>query len=113
MYTKDLRAASQPTPSPTSTYLLFPTTNIWTFLKLDTRNGKIWQVHYDTKGDSRIALYLNTESLVSEKEEQNGRFFLYPTNNIYTFILIDQVDGRMWQVQWSMDRDKRFLLPIY
>lgn len=30
-----------------------------------------------------------------------GRFTLYPTQNVFTFILLDQIDGRMWQVQWS------------
>lgn len=30
-----------------------------------------------------------------------GRFTLYPTQNRYNFILLDQTDGRTWQVQWS------------
>lgn len=27
-------------------YQLFPTQNVWTFIKLDTRNGKMWQVQF-------------------------------------------------------------------
>jgi hypothetical protein len=27
-------------------YSLFPTENMWTFIKLNTRNGKMWQVQY-------------------------------------------------------------------
>lgn len=27
-------------------YKLFPTENLWTFIKLDTRNGRMWQVQY-------------------------------------------------------------------
>lgn len=44
--------------------------------------------------------------------KENGRFTLYPTNNIYNFILLDQIDGRMWQVQWSLKEKNRGLIPI-
>jgi hypothetical protein len=32
-------------------YKLFPTKNMWTFIKLDTRNGRMWQVQFSVKGD--------------------------------------------------------------
>lgn len=32
------------------TYRLFSTKNMYTFIKLDTRNGKMWQVQWSTKG---------------------------------------------------------------
>ena len=31
-------------------YKLYETSNMWTFLKLDTRTGRIWQVQYSTEG---------------------------------------------------------------
>lgn len=93
-------------------FQLFPTTNMWTFLKLDTRNGQIWQVQYDIQGDDRMEVILNDKTLVSNEEAENGRFTLYSTKNIYTFILLDQHDGRMWQAQWSIDADQRFIIPI-
>lgn len=93
-------------------FQLFPTTNMWTFLKLDTRNGQIWQVQYDIQGDDRMEVILNDKALVSDEEAENGRFTLYSTKNIYTFILLDQHDGRMWQAQWSIDADQRFIIPI-
>ena len=93
-------------------FQLFPTTNMWTFLKLDTRNGQIWQVQYDIQGDDRMEVILNDKTLVSDEEAENGRFTLYPTKNIYTFILLDQHDGRMWQAQWSIEADQRFIIPI-
>lgn len=93
-------------------FQLFPTTNMWTFLKLDTRNGQIWQVQYDIQGDDRMEVILNDKTLASDKEAENGRFTLYPTKNIYTFILLDQHDGRMWQAQWSIEADQRFIIPI-
>ena len=34
-------------------FKLFPTENMWTFLKLDTQSGKIWQVQYSVGNDYR------------------------------------------------------------
>ena len=42
---------SVPTQNPAVRYRLFPTQNMWTFLKLDTMTGQIWQVQYSVKGD--------------------------------------------------------------
>ena len=96
-------------------YKLFPTQNYWTFIKLDTRNGKMWQVHFTISNEGNEGeVILNSSSLVwTEEEEVNGRFTLYPTNNIYNFILLDQIDGRTYQVQWNSDKDKRFVSRIY
>lgn len=94
-------------------FRLFPTQNLWTFIKLDTRNGKMWQVQYDTEGNNRREDYLNVVSLVYKKEDEvNGRFTLYPTQNMYNFLLLDQIDGRIWQVQWSHEIENRLVLPI-
>ncbi|MEI6662551.1 MAG: hypothetical protein WCL01_10525 [Comamonadaceae bacterium] len=35
-----------------------------------------------------------------------GRFTLYPTRNMYNFILLDQDVGRTWQIQWSTDKEQ-------
>ena len=40
---------------------------------------------------------------------QNGRFKLYPTDNMYNFILQDVIDGYSYQVQRNNDEDKRFI----
>ena len=88
-------------------YRLFATQNMYTFIKLDTRNGKMWQVQWSTKGrDYRFETTLSDISLVNKDEEKNGRFFLYPTTNIYNFILLDQIDGRVWQVQWGNEGER-------
>lgn len=101
--------------SENAVYQLFPTQNYWTFIKLDTRNGKIWQVHFTvSKEGFQGEIILNSDSLLwLSDEEVKGRFTLYPTNNIYNFILLDQIDGRTWQVQWNNDNDKRFVSRIY
>lgn len=93
-------------------YKLFPTQNMWTFLKLNTRNGMIWQVQWNFDEEKRFETFLNTWPLVDKEEETNGRFNLYPTTNIYNFILLDKVSGRTWQVQWSQSINKRVIVPI-
>ena len=46
-------------------YRLFSTRNMYTFIKLDTRNGKMWQVQWSTKGgDYRFETTLWDISLV-------------------------------------------------
>lgn len=93
-------------------YKLYPTDNIWTFLKLDTRNGKIWQVQYSLDDNFRGEIVLNDKSLVTTGNADNGRFMLYPTKNMYNFILLDQIYGKMWQVQWSIEEDGRCIFPM-
>ena len=93
-------------------YKLFPTENIWTFLKLDTRSGKIWQVQYSIDNNYRGEVELNSKTFVSGEAEENGRFTLYPTKNMYNFILLDQIDGKMWQVQWSVDEENRLVISM-
>lgn len=93
-------------------YRLFPTENMWTFIKLNTRNGKMWQVQYSVNDENRFETYLNTISLIAKDNEENGRFTLYPTQNTYNFILVDQIDGRLWQAQWSTKLKNRGIIPI-
>ena len=93
-------------------YRLYPTQNMWTFIKLDTRNGKMWQVQFSMKSEGRFETFLSLEALVTKDKEINDRFTLYPTQNIYTFIILDQLDGKTWQVQWSTDPENRRVIPI-
>ena len=61
-------------------FKLYPTKNIWTFLKLDTSTGLIWQVQFSTQGeDYRFETPLNTTALVLDKNCPSGRFELYPS----------------------------------
>lgn len=101
-----------PTDS-TVVYRLFSTNNMYNFIKLDTRNGQMWQVQWGTEDKHRFETTLSDISRVTKEEEKNGRFFLYPTTNTYNFILLDQIDGRAWQVQWNFDAEKRMVTRIY
>ena len=98
-------------PDSAVVYRLFSTRNTWTFIKLNTRNGKMWQVQWDT-GNNQLEVPLSLTTRVSSEGEKNGRFFLYPTQNIFNFILLDQLDGRVWQVQWSTELKERMVVPI-
>lgn len=94
-------------------FKLFPTQNIWTFLKLDTQTGQIWQVQFSIgDDDKRFECVLNPNPLIADVKKVNGRFELYPTQNIYNFILLDKVNGKSWQVQWSFDAGNRGILPV-
>ena len=92
-------------------YRLFKTENMWNFLELDTQTGRIWQVQFSVNKDiNQSKLPINITQLASNGK--NGRFTLYPTNNIWNFILVDQEDGRLWQVQFSLNEENRALIPI-
>lgn len=96
-----------------SNFKLYPTQNMWNFLKLDTRTGKIWQVQYSVEEDGyRHETELNDEDLTFGQNSKPGRFCLHPTLNIHNFILLDCEDGRVWQVQWSFGRSSRGILKI-
>ncbi len=139
-------------------YKLYPTQNMYTFIKLDSSNGLLWQVQYGV-GDvissevvlSSWKISKSVEEITQEynKEFKNweeiimcdpklssndieiwkpislekrltyesiakiGRYKLYPTQNIYNFILLDVINGRAYQVQWNIDEKKRIVQSIY
>jgi hypothetical protein len=72
----------------------------------------MWQVQYNTDSEKRFTSTLNDIELVFKSEESNQRFMLIPTINMFTFILMDQIDGQTWQVQWNSDPLKRMVVPI-
>lgn len=95
-------------------YKLYPTQNTWTFLELDTQTGRVWQVQYSVEGSRyRFKTNLNSWSLLEASDLQvSGRFELYPTQNMYNFVLLDKISGKTWQVQWSTNYSERGLWKI-
>ena len=93
---------------PASRFTLTPTQNIWVVLLLDSSNGRIWQIHFSVS-DSDFAgrLPISEEALVPATAAHAGRFTLQETSNMFTFLLLDHDDGRVWQVQWSNDESAR------
>ena len=99
------------TQNPNATYRLFPTTNMWIFIKLNTADGRMWLVQYSTTAGDQVEIPLSRIERVEKKKKKDGRFTLYATQNMYNFILLDQIDGRVWQVQWSTEGDN-LVIPI-
>ena len=97
-----------------SNHELYKTDNIWTFLELDTRYGFIWQLNFSVNnGASGSKRIVNANDLRGfSREIVPGRFKLYKTENMYNFILLDQISGKMWQAQWAMDEENRGIIPF-
>lgn len=93
-------------------FKIYPTENIFNSLKLDTSTGRVWQVQIAV-GEASTAIVEIVNNDIPTLDGQNvsdavaGRFELYPTKNMFNFILIDTTDGRCWQVQWNTSEDKR------
>lgn len=99
-------------PDSNVNFRLYQTNNRWTFLKLDTRTGELTHVRYSI--DSKAMQYKLSDIMLAEGEDAKpGRFFLYPTENTFNYILLDQIDGRVWQVQWNIDEEHRGIWRIW
>lgn len=92
-------------------YKLYPTENIYTHLKLDTMTGRIEQQQWSLDIKDEVTISINDQDLSHYPE--CGRFELYPTKNIYQFILLDKATGKSWHVQWGMEDNKRWIRRIY
>lgn len=103
-------------------FKMYQTDNIYNLLKLDTWTGRVWQVQWgETKERMEVLInYRDLRDLPTEEEDdyeyaaknRNGRFEMYPTKNMYTFILLDTYSGKTYQVQWSTKYGERFCVPI-
>ena len=105
-----VRVSNYQSPLPAK-FRLYPTTNVSIFLRLNTSTGFIDLVQYSTKDIASTIVKLSEFPLVLDGPVD--RFTLYPTTNIWTFLLLDQVEGTPYQVQWSQEANKRFVMRIY
>lgn len=84
-------------------YKLYPTFNMWTYLKLDTQTGRVSMLQFSVNGkenEGEIYVGIPLEVYVGN-EAKNGRYELYPTSNMWTFLMIDQFNGNTYHIQWS------------
>lgn len=103
----------EPSQRTDATFRLFRTQNIFNFLELDTRNGRVWQVQWSLEENQRIISPINTVRLGPDPANTKpGRYTLYPTSNIFTFMLLDQEDGFTWQIQWGLKPGEQLIKPI-
>lgn len=81
-------------------FRLFPMANMWNFIKLDTRTGQLWGIQYSAENYNKSFTYTIDDTEITQAIDENiGRFTLYPTSNVYIYILLDQKTGMTWQVQ--------------
>ena len=109
-----VKIKSDPAQQVDVAFRLFETRNMWNFLLLDTRDGRVWQVQYSVKEDRpafKVEIPATSvspaqySSLFSDTKQRPGRFTLYPTVNIWNFILLDQDTGDTWQCQYAVGEE--------
>jgi len=90
--------------SPKSVYDIYMTQNIYNFLVLNTQTGFVAQCQW---GKNSLCLEVEP-SEQAKKNIQAGvkspnRFKLYPTQNMWTFIMLDTLYGAIYHVQFSLE----------
>lgn len=93
-------------------YKLYQTENTFTLLQLDTKTGMIDQVQWSLDPLNEGSITINGDDLNLIYGFGSGSFELYPTKNMYQFILLDKTSGRKWHVQWGMEAEKRWIRRI-
>lgn len=93
-------------------YKLYPTENIYNMLLLDTSTGIIKQVQWSLESEMEYSVVINDRDL-TYGFSNIGTFELYPTKNMYQFILLDKSIGRMWHVQWGTKSSERWIRQIF
>ena len=93
-------------------FKIYSTDNIRILLKLDTKRGKVWMVQYGLGSTPSAEIPIEYSYLVDDEEGWNGRFELYPTKNMFNFIMVDNYDGTTYQVQWDTDPNHRIIRSI-
>ena len=92
-------------------FKMYPTENMYNLLKLDTQTGQIEQVQWSLDEDKEFTSTINSQDL--SWENGMNSFELYPTKNMYQFVLLDKSSGRTWHVQWGLKNSERWIKRIY
>lgn len=88
----------------TNRFQMFATKNMWTFILLDSYNGRLWQVQYSTQDlDNLMIVPINKYELISDNER--CIFSIQPLTSMYQYYLINDNTGDMWKFQWSTKGD--------
>ena len=74
-------------------YKLYPTDNLYTLRELDSQIGRIKQVQWSLDSDSESTFTINNDDLSYGMGYGSDSFELYPTKNMYQFILIDKTEA--------------------
>lgn len=77
------------------TYKMYSTRNYHNQLRLNTMTGEVQQI----QDDGQSWEICSAREISGNRE---GRFCLYETQNMWTFIMLDTYTGKNWQVQFSV-----------
>lgn len=114
LYAADkLKIISEPSQKIDVPYRIYRTDNMWKQLLLDTQTGKLWQISLSYGIDDLKVrkVPINVIPLAKGNNATIGRFTLYPMDNM-NFLLLDQIDGRVWHYQLSIGDDVQTILPL-
>ncbi len=78
------------------TYKLYQTNNINNQLRINTITGEVYQIQNDGQ---RFLVH----AAVTSETGKSGRYKLFKTENMWTFILLDRYTGKLWQCQFSVE----------
>ena len=87
------------------------------FPKLDGYNIYLSPMNLE---DASVYVKWLNDSIISESIGIEGKIitlnsvkkWLTENSNNYNFIMLDQVNGKTYQVQWSQEAEKRIVVPI-
>jgi hypothetical protein len=77
------------------TYKLIQTDNIHNQLKLNSKTGEVFQIQDD--GQSWLI-----QKAITPNNEKPNKYIIHKTKNLWTYILLDQFSGKLWQCQFSV-----------
>ncbi len=96
----------------TDRYKLYPTSNSFYYLKLDTRTGAIAQIEWSLRSRNCGEKPVSDAPVPLSEAAPNGRFELYSTQNGFAFLLLDKTSGETWLLQWNGNSTKNRLEKI-
>lgn len=76
------------------TFKFHQTENIHNQLRLNTKTGEVYQIQ-----DNGLKFLVHAPPT---PKSQNKRYSLHKTKNMWTYILLDDFTGKLWQCQYSI-----------
>jgi len=76
------------------TFEFYQTDNIHNKLRLNTKTGELYQMQSDG------AKFIVQSPITSKSQRE--RYSLHKTENMWTYILLDEFNGKLWQCQYSI-----------
>ena len=67
---------------------------------------------WETAEDDEKDLWKPDKDFYKDNIGVVGQFKLYPTKNMYNFLMVNTITGTTWQVQWSTEEEERMVFLI-